>query len=148
MVVHCGIVYDKQHIKAMQRIVGVMQDGKIGPRTIRAINQENSLRIYNDLSKYRMSFYKKLTLKKRSQKKFLKGWYKRLSILKLIHYSHEKLSPFGFSRVVPIDSNIVYGCYRQTTEQIRLLGRQNHYQTNFGYFTDQFFRRRECCIPC
>jgi lysozyme family protein len=97
MVVHCGIGYDRVHIKAIQRIVGVVQDGKIGPKTLRAINQGNSEQIYNDLTKYRKSFYKKLTLKKRTQKKFLKGWYKRLSILKSIHYN-EKVSfslPFG-----------------------------------------------------
>ena len=126
MIVHCGMGRNRQHIKAIQRIVGVVQDGKIGPRTLRAINQGNSLKIYDDLTKYRKSFYKKLTLKKRSQKKFLKGWYKRLLILKQIHYSHEKvtkLSPLGFYGVVHTDSNIVYGCYRQTTEQIRLLGK-------------------------
>lgn len=120
MIVHCGTGNGKQHIKAMQRIVGVRQDGMIGPKTLKAINQGNSSKIYHDLSKYRKSFYKKLTLRKRSQKKFLKGWYKRLSILNLIHYSHDevkKLSPLGFSRVVPMDSDIVYGCYRQTTDQ-------------------------------
>ena len=124
MVVHCGVGYDRCHVKALQRIVGVSQDGKIGPQTLRAINQGNSSKIYNDLVKYRKSFYKKLTLKKRTQKKFLKGWYKRLLILKSIHYSHDKvtqLSPLGFSRVVPMDSNLVFGCYRQTTKSTNQL---------------------------
>ena len=132
MVVHCGTGYDRSHIKAIQRIVGVTQDGKIGPKTLRAINYGNSEQIYNDLTKYRKSFYKKLTLKKRTQKKFLKGWYKRLSILKSIHYSHDevkKLSPLGFSWVVPMDSNIVYGCFQQTTDSIRFINRTNNYDT-------------------
>ena len=130
MVVHCGVGYDRSHIKALQRIVGVSQDGKIGPKTLRAINQGDSKKIYNDLIKYRKSFYKKLTLKKRTQKKFLKGWYKRLTILKSIHYSHDKvtkLSSLGFHRVVPVDSNLVYGCYRQTTDSIRFIDRTSHY---------------------
>ena len=124
MVVHCGVGYDRSHIKALQRIVGVSQDGKIGPQTLRAINQGNSSKIYNDLVKYRKSFYKKLTLKKRTQKKFLKGWYKRLSILKSIHYSHDKvtqLSPLGFPRVVPMDSVRLYGFYQQTTDSTNQL---------------------------
>ena len=119
MIVHCGVGYDRQHIKAMQRIVRVNQDGKIGPKTLQAINQGNSQKIYNDLVKYRKSFYKKLTLKKRSQKRFLKGWYKRLFILKSIHYDNEKvtkLSPSGFHRVVPTDSLRLCGIYRQTTD--------------------------------
>jgi lysozyme family protein len=102
MIVNCGVGYDKRHLKAMQRIVGVSQDGKIGPKTLKAINQCNSFKIYNDLIKYRKSFYKKLTLKKRSQKKFLKGWYKRLSILKSIHYENEKITYFGFPRIEPV----------------------------------------------
>ena len=134
MIVHCGRGYDQQHIKAMQGIVGVHQDGKIGTKTLKAINQGNSSKIYHDLSRYRKSFYKKLTLKKRSQQKFLKGWYKRLSILKLIHYSHDevnKLSPLGFSGIVPTDSNLLYGCYRQTTEQLGFNSTQNHRKLSF-----------------
>ena len=130
MVVHCGIGYDKQHIKAMQAILGVGQDGSIGPQTLKAINQGNSSKIYNDLVKYRKSFYKKLTLKKRTQKKFLKGWYKRLTILKSIHYSHEKvtqLSPLGFSRIMPLDSNLLHGCFQKTTEQIGFIDLANGY---------------------
>lgn len=130
MVVHCGAGYDRQHLKAFQRIVGVVQDGIIGPKTLRAINQGNSSKIYTDLSKYRKSFYKKLTLKKRNQKKFLKGWYNRLFILKQIHFSHDKvtkLSPLGFLRVMPVDSNLVYGCYRQTTQQLGFIGYQNRW---------------------
>jgi lysozyme family protein len=117
MVVNCGVGYDRRHVKAFQKIVGVAQDGKIGPKTLKAINQGNSLKIYNDLVKYRKSFYKKLTLKKRSQKKFLKGWYKRLSILKSIHYKNEKLTYLGFHRIEPV-GYVLSGCGYESDSSI------------------------------
>lgn len=134
MIVHCGTGYHQQHVKALQRMVGAVPDGKIGPKTLRAINRGNSSKIYTDLSKYRKSFYKKLTLKKRSQRKFLKGWYKRLFILKQIHFSHEKvtkISPFGLFRVVPTDRKFVYGCYRKTTQSCGFIGQANDWPFRF-----------------
>jgi lysozyme family protein len=102
MIIHCGVGFNAQHIKAFQRIVGANQDGKVGPLTLQATNKGNSRKIYNELSKYRKSFYKKLTLRRPTQKKFLRGWYNRLSILKQIHYGNEKIASNGSIGVEPI----------------------------------------------
>ena len=91
MVVHCGVGFDRCHIKALQRIVGVVADGKIGAKTLLAVNRGHSKNIYDLLSVYRIGFYKKLTLKNHTQKRFLRGWLNRLHILKSIHFSHEKV---------------------------------------------------------
>ena len=89
LTINSGVGYKNCHIKALQDIVNVSADGKMGPETLNAVNSGNQIRIYNSLYQYRKNYYHKISRKKH-QKKFLKGWLYRISHLKQIH-SHEKL---------------------------------------------------------
>jgi lysozyme family protein len=65
-------------IKAIQRIVGVPDDGKMGPVTLAAINKMNAAELYNALKAQRRSFFQYLVDKDPTQEKFLTGWLYRL----------------------------------------------------------------------
>lgn len=66
-------------IKGIQAIVGVSQDGAIGPVTINAINSGNPSTIYNKLYNDRKQLYATIIKNDPSQKVFEKGWAKRLA---------------------------------------------------------------------
>ena len=89
LTINSGVGYKNCHIKALQEIVQVNNDGKIGPKTLRAVNTGNQKKIYNSLYKYRKNYYYKISHRKH-QSKFLRGWLYRISHLKSIHYN-EKL---------------------------------------------------------
>jgi lysozyme family protein len=83
--VNSGKGYDFRHVKFYQRCVGTATDGKIGAKTVKAVNTFNSHSLFRSLYVYRANFYRQIVSKNRSQKVFLKGWYRRLNILKSIH---------------------------------------------------------------
>jgi lysozyme family protein len=91
-IINSGCGYKNSNIKAIQRLVGVKADGKIGAKTLKAINESDPTRLYNALYKYRLNYYYKIA--HGTQKKFLKGWKNRLQTLKSIHKSinHEKVT--------------------------------------------------------
>jgi len=69
-------------IRYLQRIAGVKADGKMGPVTMRAVNEyirtvgeKEALRIYTE---YRERFYRDLVTKRPSNKVFLAGWLARV----------------------------------------------------------------------
>lgn len=78
------------NIKSIQRILGTVQDGRIGSNTINAINRQNPKILFLKLFAFRMSFYKKIVLRNNSQQRFLKGWINRIVHLKNI-YQNAKL---------------------------------------------------------
>lgn len=84
--VNSGKGYDFRHVKFYQRCVGTATDGKIGVKTVNAVNAFNSHSLFKSLYVYRANFYRQLVSKNRSQEKFLNGWYRRLNILKSIHH--------------------------------------------------------------
>lgn len=64
-------------VKYAQRIVGVTEDGEIGPKTIKAINQN----VDGFVTKYkasRLSFLTKIVARDESQLVFMKGWAQRV----------------------------------------------------------------------
>lgn len=87
LIVNSGFGKDFQHVKALQRIVRVEPDGKIGKRTIAAINKSPPKQLYNKLYNYRLNFYYKIAVG--TQKKFLKGWKNRLIKLKTKHQNEK-----------------------------------------------------------
>ena len=89
LTINSGVGYKNCHIKALQKIVEVNVDGKIGLKTLRAVNTGNQKKIYNRLYKYRKNYYYRISQRKH-QKKFLRGWLYRISHLKSIH-QNEKL---------------------------------------------------------
>jgi lysozyme family protein len=89
LTINSGMGWKNCHIKALQKIVGVVADGRIGNNTLKSINRGYQRGIYEALYKYRKNFYFKISRKKH-QKKFLRGWLFRISKLKQIHL-HENL---------------------------------------------------------
>lgn len=66
-------------IKRIQKILGVKQDGIVGPKTLGAINSANSKTLFNKIWTARQNFYCKIVDANPVQKKFLKGWLNRLN---------------------------------------------------------------------
>jgi lysozyme family protein len=64
-------------VKYAQRIVGAVEDGVIGPRTIKAINAN----VDGFVTKYkaaRLDFLKKIVARDNTQSEFMKGWTSRV----------------------------------------------------------------------
>lgn len=79
--VNSGMGYKNGNIKAIQKIVGVSQDGIIGRNTLQAINKMYPPSLFDKIFKYRQSFYKRLVRKDYQQKKFLTGWNNRINLI-------------------------------------------------------------------
>lgn len=66
-----------QPLKQIQGILGVVQDGIFGPKTIAAINSFNQECLHCKIKKARKAYYENVVRKTPSQAVFLKGWYNR-----------------------------------------------------------------------
>lgn len=72
-------------IKYPQQILKVVVDGKVGPKTLAAINNyPNQKELWDRLWNRRKQHFESIVAKNPSQKKFLKGWLNRLNDLKWI----------------------------------------------------------------
>ena len=87
MIINCGTGTNHRHIKAIQKHLGIKQDGVIGTNTIRAINKSKPTELYTFIFNYRQQYYKRIGVGR--QHKFLKGWLNRITTLKNSHI-HEK----------------------------------------------------------
>lgn len=67
-----------------QRIIGVNDDGKVGPMTLKALNSKNEKELFENLFEARKKFFKDIVKNNPSQKRFLKGWLNRLEDFKFI----------------------------------------------------------------
>lgn len=72
----------KTAIIKVQRLVGVKDDGLMGPKTIDAINKKNPKTLFNELHDVRVAYYKQIVANKPSQKVFYNGWKNRLESYK------------------------------------------------------------------
>lgn len=70
-----GIIYP-------QRLLGLKDDGVVGPKTIAAINKVNAKEFFEKLKVSRINFYKNIVKNNPTQKKFLNGWINRVNDLK------------------------------------------------------------------
>lgn len=70
MAVNAGVDRAK---KLLQRAVGATEDGKIGPKTLAAINKIKPVDLVEEYSKVRMRFYLDL-----NKPVFIKGWLNRV----------------------------------------------------------------------
>ena len=66
-------------IKIPQRMLGVTQDGIVGPKTLAALNATNHREFFDMVKTERELFFHRIVAVKPSQKKFLKGWLRRLN---------------------------------------------------------------------
>lgn len=72
-------------VKYPQSVLKVTVDGKVGPKTIAAINNYPDQRgLFNKLWLKRKAHFESIANANASQKKFLKGWLNRLNDLKFI----------------------------------------------------------------
>lgn len=80
----------KTAIKKIQQIVGVEDDGKMGPITLSKINSFNVEELFKLIYIARTNFYINICKKNASQKVFLKGWMNRLEDFKF--YENPQIS--------------------------------------------------------
>lgn len=65
-------------IKMPQRMLGVKPDGIVGPKTLAALNEADHKELFLAIKAERKEFFERIVTAKPSQKKFLKGWLRRL----------------------------------------------------------------------
>ena len=76
--VNAGI---SRSIKAAQKVSGVVVDGKIGPKTIEAINNMNENDFKKAFDTEEIAHYNSIVQKNPSQERFLKGWLNRSNLV-------------------------------------------------------------------
>ena len=69
-------------IRRVQRLVGVKDDGVVGPVTLAAINSSDAKTLFTRIKRARVEFLEGIVRGVPSQKKFLKGWLNRVNELK------------------------------------------------------------------
>lgn len=75
-------------IKQAQKIVGVTQDGVMGPKTVEAINKMPDSQFLPQYLSASAAFYNKLVQNDSSQGVFLQGWLNRISSLQTQAYAY------------------------------------------------------------
>lgn len=64
-------------IEIPQKLLGVTPDGKVGPKTLAALNGQVPSVIFARIKEARAAFYNRIALRNPTQKKWLKGWLNR-----------------------------------------------------------------------
>lgn len=64
-------------VKAIQKIIGSVPDGVVGPITTLLINKGDQEDIFNRLKDARIKFYQDIVTRNESQRVFLNGWLNR-----------------------------------------------------------------------
>lgn len=67
-----------QGIRLMQRVLGVVVDGIVGPKTLAAINARDPQTLYAQYRQVRRDFYHSIVARNPTQKVFLTGWLRRI----------------------------------------------------------------------
>lgn len=80
-IVDSGLLNGKVLIaKAIQEIVGTLPDGKVGIKTLEAINNYDAIRLYDRLYGYRLRKFDEI---KAANLKYYNGWINRLNTIKV-----------------------------------------------------------------
>lgn len=66
----------------VQRILGLIDDGIVGPQTIKAINATNQVWLHSRIQAERINFINAIVKKTPSQKKYERGWKARVNSFK------------------------------------------------------------------
>lgn len=69
-------------IRQVQSILKVPVDGKVGPKTIEAINTANSKALFERIKAGRLQFVDNIVKRDPTQNVFLKGWKNRINAIK------------------------------------------------------------------
>lgn len=70
-----GIIYPQQ-------LLGVVADGIVGPKTLAALNARDSHAFFNLLKNRREQHFNSIVKRDPTQKKFIKGWRRRLNAIR------------------------------------------------------------------
>lgn len=65
-------------IKKMQRLIGCADDGIMGPKTLKAINDYDSRKLFDLYKRQRVIYLERIAHINPTQKVFLKGWLRRV----------------------------------------------------------------------
>ena len=82
MLVDWAWLSGKNGIIIPQRLLGVTQDGIVGPKTIQAINDRDSKTFFDQLYKARLKYIDDIITNRPANKVFKTGWLNRLNDLK------------------------------------------------------------------
>lgn len=69
-------------IKIPQRVLGVAQDGVVGPVTLATVNAQDPRAFFEKIKVEREAFLRRIVARDPSQSRFIKGWLNRLNDLK------------------------------------------------------------------
>lgn len=69
----------------LQELLGVTTDGCVGPKTLRAIQEADPERLFNDLKQSRLLFIDRIIERRPDQVVFRKGWYRRIHSFQFSH---------------------------------------------------------------
>lgn len=69
-------------IKTPQRMLGVDQDGIVGPKTLAALNGADQEEFFAAVKSERIKYYSDLVARKPEMRKFFNGWVNRLLVYK------------------------------------------------------------------
>lgn len=67
-----------------QRILGLVEDGIVGPRTLREVNSWDQRKLFELIYNERLKFLNNIVKNNPSQKRFIKGWTNRLKDFKFV----------------------------------------------------------------
>lgn len=68
-------------IKRVQKILGVVVDGIVGTKTLAAVNASNPQTLFASIHADRLKHFDEICARSASQKKFLKGWRRRVNMI-------------------------------------------------------------------
>lgn len=68
-------------IKIPQKIVGVAVDGVVGPKTLEAVNKATEPALFTQIKNARINFVEAIAMRDPRQKKFLRGWKRRIDAI-------------------------------------------------------------------
>lgn len=71
-------------IRIPQRILGLKEDGIVGPKTIAAVNAQDPKRFFAQVVEARAKFFRNIVKNNASQAVFLDGWLNRLNTFKWV----------------------------------------------------------------
>lgn len=72
----------KTSIKQVQRIVGVVVDGIVGPKSLAAINSCRQRELFDRIHAARLDFVDDIVRRNPSQSRFIRGWKNRINSIK------------------------------------------------------------------
>ncbi len=71
-------------IKIPQRILGVDQDGIVGPATLRVLNSTDPAALFANIRNERVAFVERIVQISPSQSRFIRGWLNRINDFKFV----------------------------------------------------------------